>query len=152
MTSRKPKAEPPPKPKKKVVRKPEPDLPVRQLWTKPSQASVYVLARAAMEEAGNAILATAMRRLAVAEANGADFEPEDVIEWLGTLHDDIEWLQDHIRTNLHVQRDIEAFVVPEKRRQCAHCQRWFLPIRTTGQFCRSACRVAAHRARRNATA
>lgn len=143
-----------PEPKKKEPLKPVPpeppraDVPVRQLWAKPAPTSVYVLARTAMEEAGNAILATAFRRLAKAEANGGDFEPEDVLEWLGQLHDDIAWLQDHIRTNLHVQRDIEAFIAPERRRRCDHCQRWFLPVRTDSAYCRSACRQAAYRHRR----
>lgn len=135
------------KKRKKPVRRAT-EMPVQQLWAKPDPTSVFSLARAAMQQAEDAIFAQAMRKLAKAEANGLDIEPEDVIEWLGAVQQDITWLIDHIRTNLHVQRDIEALIVPDKRRRCEWCDRWFVLARSDSAFCSGKCRQAAYRDRR----
>lgn len=138
-----------------------PEVEKRVIWTKPHPDAVYQTAADAMDSTGNKILASAMRALAKAEANGIDtiLEPADVVAWLAGMAADITWLQDHIATyydhqpypytRKRLQQDIPALVPEHQRKQCRWCGDWFLPQRSTGVYCQGGrCRQAAHEERR----
>lgn len=121
------------------------------IYHAPHSYSVWSLAANAMDETGNAILATAFRRLARAyarEEGNTLPDVTEVVEWLEQVRTDISWLQDHLLNHLELQRDVERLVPESHRLQCAQCDRWFIPVRKSAEFCGSPCRQAAYRDRR----
>jgi hypothetical protein len=124
------------------------------IYHAPHPYSVWSLAKGAMEEAENAILATAFRKLARAyarEEGNTLPDVEEVVDWLEGVRTDIAWLQDHLLHHLDLQRDVETLVPAHMRLRCAYegCRRWFIPVRRSGEYCSSPCRQAAYRQRRS---
>ena len=119
---------------------------VRVLWASPGEGSVYMKAKEAMVAAEEKILATAMRSLALIQANDKTevLNPADVIEWLESMKSNIEWLKHHIQHDLDLQRDIPALVPEHLRKQCEQCGRWFVPKRSTAKYDTDNCRQKAH--------
>jgi hypothetical protein len=117
--------------------------------------SAYQLAAEAMKEAEDKILATAFRKLAKSDANGARefMTTDDVVNWLDEVTSNIEWLKDHLRHHpVDLEADILALVPEARREQCEWCGDWFVPERRTARFCKQACHQAAYRVRRDAKA
>lgn len=143
-------------PAHKRKRKPveEEEVERKVIYHAPHPYSVWSLAKAGMENAENAILAQAFRKLARAYAREeGDILPtvQEVVDWLETVRNDIAWLQDHLLHHLDLQKDVERLVPEHMRLQCEHCSRWFIPVRKSGtSYCSSPCRQAAYRARRRA--
>lgn len=126
-------------------------------WKGPHPDSVLAMAVTAMQSAGNKILATALKRLAIAEANGlfgegdSRMDERDVLVWLDDMKADIDWLKHHIEFHLDLQRDIPRLV--PSARQCSYveCDRWYIPGSASQRYCCVAHREAQRRIRTNQT-
>lgn len=124
------------------------------LWKSPHPNSALMVAAEAMERAEDKILATAFRRLAVAEANrglgGRDnlLDYTGIRTWLEEVRSNIDWLLAHIHDDEFTLDLQEETSKHRKAKQCEWCGKWFIPERSTGKYCRPSHNVAAAKAKR----
>jgi len=130
--------------------KPEPEQePLRRtIWSRPDENSVYLTASKHIENLDDKILASALKKLAVADANSGGIDGHAVIEWLETHISHVEWVIHHIQHDLDIQRSIQELLPETMKRQCEECETWFIPNRADQKFHSNVCRQSAYRKRR----